>query len=98
MLDWASFVSWLNSQGLVPQGTFEYPEVKWGWVYTGGKRSPPHTTHVMSVHFVVSSLIRMVQGAENTDEESMPSSPSWQRGCEGGGSKELGRYGKVARV
>ena len=57
MLDWASFVSWLNSQGLVPQGTFEYPEVKWGWVYTWGKRSPPHTTHVMSVHFVVSSFL-----------------------------------------
>ena len=53
MLDWASFVSWLNSQGLVPQRTFEYPEVKWSWAYTWGKHSPPHTTHVMSVFILL---------------------------------------------
>ena len=53
MLDWASFVSWLNSQGLVPHRTFEYPEVKWSWAYTWGKRSPPHTTHVMSVFILL---------------------------------------------
>ena len=53
MLDWASFMFWLSSQGLVPQGTFEYPEEKWGWAYIWGRRSPPNTTHVMSVFIVL---------------------------------------------
>lgn len=37
----------------------------------------------------------MVQGAEEREEEAMPSGLSWWRGCEGG-SQEPGRAGKVA--